>query len=420
VVEPRGKYYSRVMRALVTRLDDFFCRDSGSKLRLWFCVGLYALLTVFWGIPVALLQLMISFVFPIRFCVFPTRYFGHFLYELDKTISRPKNLPGVTIYTNQPKIVNKIIFSAAKKKLKFAPRILVIPIVIANKILKTRKILKPEEFDSYMNSLELRELQKLPSWFIFSQGQISQLERMMKKFLPNEGPIITLHLRLAEYGNTEFSNSVNNEGHYRDVISSSYTGLIDNLNSEFNVIDISNSVIYQIHTRAKVYYSNLTREDHELFSLYLTYRSTLCITTDSGSLLAAILFRKKVFQTNLSLFGLVRGPSHTVAVLKSAQRIVDGSALSLTTLILTGAENFSSSSQFRSEDIALIDNSPDLLAELCSEISDVAHGNWVPSSLNTRIIDALRKIEGLNIPEDTFFSNVWCKESEFFLRGVGN
>jgi putative glycosyltransferase (TIGR04372 family) len=168
----------------------------------------------------------------------------------------------------------------------------------------------------------------------------------------------------------------------------------------------------------QVWYNYSVSQDQSDFNDFLLVgNSDICVTTDSGSTTMPLLFRKKIIQTNLSLYGLINGPSSPFVTLKDFRSISSYKLLSLRELFELGIHLISDQKNFDLLGVEVMENSQEDLNQLTEEIEDLYSGIWRPNKLNREVCSIIQKQFATNchLPKDTYFANSWILNRPWFL-----
>lgn len=401
----------------VSRLRFLLCAQNVSWFRFIFTLINYAWLTCLIGYPLAILQRFFYFKFRLRICIFPTKYLGHFVFEADKYISLNLGNGYRTCFTTQPTISNNYFLKILKLRLRFFPRILILPIYLAHHTMpsSSKYILK---IGSEIGMLGVVSVRQAEQWF--SLDQVEDFPLVDERCLPNNSkPLVALFLRDADYRSKNPSNSNFNSSDYRDVTAANYVPLAKSISDQFSVVKMGRYSKHQPGLDERYWYDYSVSQDQSDFNDFLiTRNSDICITTDSGSLAIPVLFRKKIVQTNLSLFGLIAGPSLTIVTLKDYRCISSGTLLSLKELVKLGVHRITDQKGFENLGIDVIENSPKDLVCLKQEIEELHFGIWRPNRLNKELGSKIQRQFGMDfsIPQDTYFANSWIISRPWFCE----
>jgi putative glycosyltransferase (TIGR04372 family) len=145
--------------------------------------------------------------------------------------------------------------------------------------------------------------------------------------------------------------------------------------------------------------------------------SDVFVTNDTGSSLIAGLYRKPMIQTNLSIFGLMTTQPGAIAVVKK-YIAANGEPLTLRTLMALGVHKITEQKTLDLLGITIVENSLEDLKLLANEIVEVAHGKWLPSASNLRILSENIQEQQLKslLPKNVHFANSWLKRNLWFFQ----
>lgn len=404
------------LNILVFRIRSLLCANDDSWTRFALNLIIYTFLTIIIGFPIAILQKVFYFKFSSKICIFPTNYLGHFVLEADRYISLNLGNGHRTYFTTQPNVANKYFFDKLKLRLKFYPRFFILPIYIAHHSWKhnSRYILKLSSGGEMPDMVLVRQSDP---WFTIDEPadghQISN-----NYFQGKVRPLITLFARDADFRSERAGTAFIESSKYRDVTANNYVPLAQSLAHRFSIIKMGRATKYQPGLDNQYWFNYSISQDQSDFNdFFLTGNSDICITTDSGSLWIPVLFRKKIIQTNLSLFGLIKGPPFTIVTLKDYKLIASGQLLTLTELVKLGIHRISDQKNLELLGVEVIENSQEDLKCLAKEIEEIYDEVWIPSKLSREVHSkiARRFVSDFSIPEETYFANSWILNRPWFF-----
>jgi putative glycosyltransferase (TIGR04372 family) len=400
----------------VFRIRSLLCQNKDGWIRFILTLVLYSLLTIFVGYPLAVLQRISFSVLKLRICIFPTNYLGHFVFEADRYISLNLGTGYRTYFTTQPNIANSHFLKILAQRLKFFPRFIIVPIYLAQHSLprNSKYILKIGSAGGLPDEVLVR---RSNPWF-----SIDCLDNYpIKNKVHYHGkvkPIITFFLRDSDFRSELNNASTLRSSNYRDVTANNYIPLTKSLSSHFSIVKMGRGTKYRQDQDNKFWYNYSVSEDQSDFNDFLLAGSSdVCVTTDSGSITIPLLFRKRIVQTNLSLFGLINGPSSTFVTLKDYRYISSGKLLSFKELFELGIHTISDQKDFDLLGVEVIENSQEDLSQLAEEIEDLYSEIWRPNKLNQEVCLIIQKQFAANcpLPKDTYFANSWISNRPWFL-----
>jgi hypothetical protein len=401
---------------LVFRIRSLLCSNTVSWTRFALTFILYALLTISIGYPIAIFQRISYFKFKFRICIFPTNYLGHFVYEADRYISLNLGKGYQTYFTTQPNIANSYFLKILKQRLKFVPRFLIIPIYIAHHTLPhcSKYVLKIGFVAAMLDEVLVRQTDP---WFSIDSLGNSSFESKIY-YQGKVKPIVTLFLRDVDFRLRSYNTLTITSSDYRDVNADNYIPFARSLSTCFSIIKMGRGGQYHQGLDDQYWYNYSNSEDQsDVNDFFLTGNSDICVTTDSGSLSIPLLFRKKIVQTNLSLFGLIEGPSSTIVTLKDHRCIASGRLLSLGELVSLGIHRISDQKSFNLLGVEVIENSTEDLYRLAQEVEEIYGGIWCPTKLNEKVNSKMRErfAASFTLPKDTYFANSWISNRTWFF-----
>ena len=402
--------------AQVFRIRSLLCPNKASWIRFILTLFLYLLLTIFIGYPLAIFQRISFPLLKLRICIFPTNYLGHFVFEADRYISLNLGIGFKTCFTTQPVIANSYFLNILKQRLKFFPRFIIVPTYLAQHTLPRNGeyVLKIGYVSKLQDEVLVRQSDP---WF--SLDNLDNYPIKNKVYLDSKvKPIIAFFLRDADF-RSELNNPLTlSSSNYRDVTAKNYIPLARSLSSKFSIVKMGRGTKYRQDQDNQFWYNYSVSHDQSDFNDFLLVgNSDICVTTDSGSITMPLLFRKKMIQTNLSLFGLVNGPSSTFVTLKDHRYIASDKLLSLKELFELGIHLISDQKNFDLLGVEVMENSQEDLNQLTEEIEDLYSGIWRPNKLNREVCSIIQKQFAVNchLPKDTYFANSWISNRPWFL-----
>jgi putative glycosyltransferase (TIGR04372 family) len=400
----------------VFRIRSLLCQNKDGWTRFIIILLFYSLLTIFVGYPLAMLQRISFSVLKIRICILPTNYLGHFVFEADRYISLNLGTGYRTYFTTQPSIANSYFLQILKQRLKFFPRFVIVPIYLAQHTLpRTREyVLKIGSASKLSDEILVK---RSDLWF--SIDHLDDYPIKNKVHLHSKvKPIITFFLRDADFRSELNNPSTLSSSNYRDVTAKNYIPLARSLSSKFSIVKMGRGTKYRQDQDNKFWYNYSVSQDQSDFNDFLLVgNSDICVTTDSGSTTMPLLFRKKIVQTNLSLFGLINGPSSPFVTLKDFRSISSGKLLSLKELFELNIHLISDQKNFDLLGVEVVENSQEDLNQLTEEIEALYSGIWRPNKLNREVCSIIQKQFAANchLPKDTCFANSWISNRPWFL-----
>ena len=401
----------------VLRIRSLLCQNNVGWIRFIFTFVLYSLLTIFIGLPLAILQRISFSVLKVRICILPTNYLGHFVFEADRFISLNLGTGYRTYFTTQPTIANIYFLRVLKQRLKFFPRFIIMPVYLAQHTLPctSKYVLKIGSTGGMPDGVLVS---RSDSWFSIDHLDDYPIKNRVHSN-GNVKPFIAFFLRDAD-----FRSGVNNavtikSSNYRDVTANNYILLAKRLSSNFSIVKMGKGPKYRQDQDNQFWYNYSVSEEQSDFNDFLLVgNSDICVTTDSGSVAIPLLFRKKIVQTNLSLFGLINGPSNTLVTLKDYRCISSGELLSLNDQLKLGIHLISDQKNFDLLGIEVIENSQEDLSQLAEEIEDFYSEIWRPNIVNQRAWSIIQREFNANypLPKDTYFANSWISNRPWFFE----
>lgn len=396
---------------LVMRLHSFFFWGHASKFELFLRIMTYSVLTVLWGFPLALVQIVIYAKFKTAICILPSNYFGHFIFESDRLISLGHKGSHRTFFTYQPNISNKFFFKILKSKLDIYPRILIVPVYLAHHLLRTHKrfVLK---LNSARGLSDADKLADTPPWI--------RDEILIKRNPLNKCSNTLWFLVLPRIGTFRLGaqrDSQAKKSNYRDVSYLNYEILSQSLASNAEVFLQTPDGGFRNFGRVLEKSRSILKPSHsEAIQFWIASLSDVVISTDSGSSLIGSLFRKPMLQTNLSLFGLFDSTPGVIVTLKKYVNSRDDK-LTLRELMDLGVHNITDQKDLDLLGIRIIENSQEDLLLLVSEIEEMAKNCWAPSSENLMVqsLQINNIYLSTMLPREVYFSNAWLKRNLWFF-----
>jgi putative glycosyltransferase (TIGR04372 family) len=336
--------------------------------------------------------------------------------EADKYISLRLGNGYLTFFTTQPNVANSYFFKNLKFRLKFFPRFLILPIYIAHHAWKhnDKYVLKLNSIND-MSDMEL--VRRSDPWFTIDPS-VDRRQIINNCFQGKAKPLVALFTRDADFRSKKSDAVFVESSNYRDVTAGNYVSLAQSLSHRFSIIKMGRGTKYQPGLDNQYWYNYSTSQDQsDSNDFFFIGNSDICITTDSGSLWIPFLFRKKIVQTNLSLFGLVAGPPFTIATIKDYRLIKNDKLLTLAELVKLGIHRISDQKNLDMLGVEVTENSQEDLKRLGQEIEDLFDGVWIPSELSRKVHSkiAVQFAEDFTIPKDTYFANSWVANRSWFF-----
>ena len=397
------------------RVSNLLFWGNESQMRRFWTFILVIFLTPTVGLTLTFLMLLISPVFKLRVSIIPTNYFGHFVYEIDRLISLNYSLAKRTIFTPQPNISNKFFWRVIKPKFKVWPRLIIIPTFIMINILHLQSqliltLVKDPKFS------ESKKLMESKSWF----------ELVLKNVIPNYlhpirefgylKPIVSFLLRERSFRD-KTRQERKDASTYRDVNPKNYESLVESLSENFQCIRAGKEVLdSRISDKLGASPLHDHSEEREIEDFITVSESKVCVTTDSGSLMLPILFRKRSFLTNLSLYGLINCVPNQIVMLKKYRFVSSSYELNFFELMEMGVHTFTEDCEFTACGIIPIENSSIEIEALKEEIVAYSAGEWAPTPKNQETVHKINNyfFDKRISPVDFVFSNTWI-DSNFHL-----
>jgi len=411
----------RLYSSSVTRLSNFLFFYEQNLLTTTIFSFLFLINLVFVGLPLFLIQLVLSKKYPIRVVMLQTNYIGHFCFDLDIIMARYNysivKAKGIDLYFCQPNICNKFLLKKAAKKLIIIPRFIALPVFFLNKVIPVKSLAVQK---NYTNDSKSRILinSGMP-WLVFSQKETLKGEEVLKN-LGVTREFITLYIRDSVYKKKFGKSYESNNSIFRNSNLSDYIEGVTELNKDFDIIRMGRSlenISLNLKERLFIDYAG-SKLTSDFADFYISSRSRFSLNTDSGSIFIPNSFRKPIFICNSSLFGIINGSPCNLYLLKSY--VVGGNKLDLMGLFEKRLDLISQQSSFESLNIEIIDNSAKDIKNLFLESIEFTEGSWAPSKLNSYTQIAINKILlDLNLPKITaYFPNSWLNENNWFIEKI--
>jgi putative glycosyltransferase (TIGR04372 family) len=283
-----------------------------------------------------------------------------------------------TICTTQTHIANRFLLSKAKESIKIFPRILVIPIYIAGKLVGDRMILR-----DYLNAQK-----KLPpmisesALFSFTKSELeigSVLESQLG--IDSTRPIVTLFIREHR---TVVNQTSPDQSKYRNNNFTEFEAAVKLLAESYTVIKMGRNSTTNIELTSN-YIIDYASSDYQsdFADFYLSAKADFALCTDSGSTYIPHLMGTKVFVCNSSLFAITHNSPGELFLLKKHHRKIDGKALTVSELLEMDLQNFTSDLEYSQAGIELYSRASDEICEFANEIRHYLGLNWHPSVGNS-------------------------------------
>jgi putative glycosyltransferase (TIGR04372 family) len=254
-------------------------------------------------------------------------------------------------------------------------------------------------------------------WFLIDQ--LSNSDQInINYFHARVKPLVSIFARDNDFRSASSDTAFVESSNYRDVTVDNYVPLAESLSHRFSVIKMGRGSKYRSSLDDRYWYNYSTSQDQSDFNDFFFVRnSDVCITTDSGSVWIPVLFRKKIVQTNLSLFGLSFGPSFTIATLKDYRLMKSGKLLTLADLVNLKIHKVSDQKKLEMLGVEVIENSKEDLRCLSREIEEIHGGVWAPSEQSREVHSKISRqfTEDFSLPKETYFANSWIANRSWFF-----
>ena len=393
------------------RSNFFFGESVKSKIILVFLAYSFLILTL--GVPLFLIQRLLSPFILLRVGIFPTNYLGHMIYEYEKYLRVENRSIGkfsIDIFCTQPNIANQFLNSKIRKKLIFWPRALVVPVFYINRVFRSKYFIM--RMGRNFELAGAADFFTLPAIFHFTDEELKSGEDLLHDIGHRKNmEIITLFLRSQRYRSQHLASKFAVSTDFRDVLPKNYQPLITQLNqfSFTRVLGLEPEIFSPL---------TLSQYETELANFYLVYRSRLCITTDSGSSLIPFLLRTPTLQTNITLTALLLGIPGDFVMPLTYIDLLTHSKIPLSELIEKGYFQLTQKNEFESKNIGTIQATEAELSALSHEISEILQGSWKPSELNDSIHNLIYLKYGTDFPNLKYsrFLNSWVQNNLWFFE----
>ncbi len=345
----------------------------------------YAVLTVIWGLPVALLQRLLRPWLHIRTGWFSQgSRLGHLVLESDLYMAERGSSPRgkVDLFGVAGRPANSFFFKLLKEELRFLPKFITYPVHAANYVLP--------DGNTYRVPLagrptDLRILNDVPAFLAVGQDLQTRMigsQVLSDLKIPENARIVCLANRDGAFGRHIAARDRQDFANYRDSSISSYVRAAEMLAQRgYWIIRMGREVEEEFqssHNRIIDYATSDYKSDFA--DIFLSQRCNFAISSDTGASTLPIFFRKPLAIANLGGFtGLLQGKALSVLQFKGFFSEPYSRLLSLRELIAAGAMEFDDQSQFDALGITHIDNTDVDLLDLAKDICDVAEGRWSSS-----------------------------------------
>jgi putative glycosyltransferase (TIGR04372 family) len=395
----------------ISNLRFIFFFERASKGKWIYEIFKFLLFFSIFGIPVLLLQRILSPFILFRFTVFPTNYLGHMIYEYESYKSRFNKTGKRTIdlFCVQPHVANRFLLSKISDFVAIVPREFILPVYLFNRAINARRFITPIS-QSYKleNAAEL--FLKKPG-LDFSEAEIIRGDKLLKQIgWDGRRKVVSCFLRTDNY--RKCSNSFIDVGstNFRDVDTDTYGPALSLLAKRYfvRVVDLLPTSFPE---------ANLTKDDIEFLNFYIVYRSDFSITTDSGSSLIPFILKVPNIQTNVSITSILYGVPGTLILPLTYFDLDSGRRVPFTELIRKSIFDMTEASQLVNAKIGVAQASAAELFALCQEIEngipDLLYSNH-DSAKNMKTLVA--QFTGL-FPNLVFskFADSWIERHEWFV-----
>lgn len=366
------------------------------------------------GLTGFLFQRVISPILFIRVGVLPSKYLGHFIYELDLYFAEEENYKGkrkLDLVTFQSVVSNIYLADKIRSILKIRSQGLVYPIFLVNRFLTPNsRYLKRFAKDFKLNnsaSLGSQPACKLAQ-MIISETPTDFNDLEINKSVND---LFVFFLRTASYRLSRKSALDSESSVYRDVSISDYNKLMLDLKSFGTPLILG----YDTNITNR---TNLKRTEIEKLNFILCSLAKVSITTDSGSALIPFFLRKPIVQTNISMFGFIYGIPSNLILPKMYFDIEARAMLTFRECLRRGIHEITSDLDYKKKKIKVISSDAHTLGGLTPEIVQISNQVWEASALNIKVTEKLRSdfAELYPILRYQTFPNFWVEKNCWFFE----
>ena len=387
------------------RINQFLAHEQDHILKKFSMFIYYVLSTLVWGIPIYLFLLCIQPLLRIEIVILQTSHIGHMAFDIRELIYEKNSRlqSRKTICTTQTHIANRFLLSKAKERIQIFPRIFVIPIYIAGKLLGDRVILR-----DYLNAQKkIPPMNSESALFSFTKSELENGSVLESRLgIDSTRPIVTLFIREQR---TVVDQSSRDQSKYRNNNFTEFEAAVNLLTKSYTVIKMGRNSSTNIELTSN-YIIDYASSDYQsdFADFYLSAKADFALCTDSGSTYIPHLMGTKVFVCNSSFFAITHNSPGELFLLKRHRQKIDGKALSVTELLEIDLENFTSDLEYSQAGIELYSRTSDEICEFTNEIRQYLSLNWHPSVGNSISCNEINRKLGWKSenPFLTFFSNI--------------
>ena len=339
------------------------------------------------AIPVVLIIRLIRPWLLVRFNGLISRRIGHFaanteLYfcERDAGINVPDKRYVDLFFISNP-ICNQQLAKMWRRKLRILPFLILAPIYRVNKLLPggaIHEIGENTQADRDVHNL----LDRFPPHLEFTQEEEVWGEFGLRAMgIATDTPFVCLIVRDSAYLNTHLHTRDWSYHNYRDSHIQNYVLAAEELAGRgYFVIRMGVHVhekMINMHTRVIDYATNGMRSD--FMDIYLGAKCDFCISVGTGFDSIPVIFRKPVVYVNfLPLGTLSTFRSQSLSITRHHRSLRENRELTLREIVTHDIGFSMHNFDFESKDIQLIENTPEEIRDIVSEMADRLEGCLQP------------------------------------------
>jgi len=247
------------------------------------------------------------------------------------------------------------------------------------------------------------------------------VKNFVKEVFKDERPLAMLIIRDSNYDKQINFHTGGVHARYRDSAIQTYVEGIEYLvDAGFTVIKMGKEggCVSKFENFRFFDLSQMGGDIVEEVQLEIASRASLAISTDTGAIHLATIFRKPIYclnfaQTNLGL----RSKLFRLLMLKTFLHQTSKNRVRFMEMEAKGLLGFTDFSQFNDAGITLIDNTSTEIRQFMEEVVQDFYGVWAPSPESMALRVCLKSMVDTEGLEDTFpyLPNFWSKKAVDFI-----
>jgi len=215
----------------------------------------------------------------------------------------------------------------------------------------------------------------------FSDSQIVEAKKKLEKFgITNRNKYVALMVRDSSYLSKTYKDQDWNYHNYRDCEIDNYLLAAEFLTQKgFHVLRMGKFVNKSLITNNKMiidYANSNLRSD--FLDIYIGATCEFCISTGNGYDKIPAMFRRPiVFCDHAPIGNYPTYMPQSIGIFKHYFSITENKKINLSEIVAKKSHLFHINEQFKNAGIKLVDNSPEEIKDVCSEMVDRLSNNWV-------------------------------------------